>query len=118
MGVHPNGDKVHAVGPEGTAANQAERTQGQAAPETVDREGLGCVRRAARVEAAGGDPAGSRSLVGGDQGHRDAYGHAPPGLGAAHAGTLSRAAFRSAAATSSRNIAGASVAAPGSSRTR
>ena len=70
MGVHPDGNQVHAVGPEGTAAHQTARAQGQAAPETVDRERLHGVGRAARVEAAGGNPAGSRALVGGDQGHR------------------------------------------------
>src|ERR1700691_4228616 len=118
MGMHPHGNQVDAMGPEGTAAHQAARAQGQAAPETVNREGLHGVRRAARVEAAGGDPAGRRALIGGDQGDRDAYRQAAPGLGAVHAGTFPPPAFRSATSTSSRNTEGASAAAPGSSRTR
>src|ERR1700733_9459535 len=118
MGVDPDRHQIHAVRPEGATAQQASGAQGQAAPETVDREGFYRVGGAARIEAAGRDPAGGRTLVGGHQGHRHPDGEAPRGVGAAHAGTWACPAFTRAVATSSRNTEGASSAAAGSSHTR
>ena len=66
------------VGPEGPAAHQAPGRQRQTGPEAVFGEGFDGVGGAARIEAAGRDPARGRALVGGDQGHRHPYGQAAP----------------------------------------
>src|SRR5580704_6723404 len=118
MGMDTHWDEVHAVGPEGTAAQQAPGAQSQAAPEAVHGERLDRVGRTTRIEAAGRDPARGCPLVRGDQGHRHPYGQAVLGFGAGHATTLSRPALRSAVSTSPRNTEGSTAAAPGSSRTR
>ncbi len=118
MGVDSHGHQVHAVRPEGPAAQESSGAQRQASPEAMLREGLHGVGRAARIEATGRDSPRGGALVGGDQGHHDPNGQAAPGFGAAHAVTRLRPAFRSAFATSSRNTAGVSAAAAGSSRTR
>jgi hypothetical protein len=106
MGVDSNGDQVHTVGPEGTTAQQTAGAQPEATPETVHRE------------AARGDAAGGRALVGGDKGHGHPDGTAVRGGRAAHAATRPRPAFTSAFATSWRNTAGSAAAAAGSSRNR
>src|ERR1700722_17798232 len=118
MDMDTHGDEVHTVGPKGAAAQQAAGPQGQTPPETVDGEGLDRVRGAARVKAARRDPARGRALIGGDQGDRRPDGAAAGVEVVAHTGSLSRPAFMSAVATSSRNTGGGRAAAPGSSRTR
>jgi len=118
MGVDSNGDQVHTVGPEGTTAQQTAGAQPEATPETVHRESLHRVGGTTRIEAARGDAAGGRALVGGDKGHGHPDGTAVRGGRAAHAATRPRPAFTSAFATSWRNTAGSAAAAAGSSRNR
>src|SRR5277367_3994102 len=118
MGVDADRDQVHTVGSERAAAQQAAGAQSQPAPETVHRERLHRVGRAARVETTRGDTAGGRALIGGDESDGGTHGKALSGLGGAHAGTRPRPAFTRALATSRRKAAGSSVAAAGSSRRR
>ena len=79
MGVDPDRDQVHAVGPEGTAAQQAPGAQGRGRARSRARECLHRVGGAARVEATGRNPARGRTLIGGDQGDRHPHGEALAG---------------------------------------
>jgi len=104
--------------PERPATDEAPGREREPTPEPVISEGLGGVLRAARVEAAGRNPSGCRSLIG--LYHPDRGPHRPAHhIFAVHGCTCADAAARwSARCTSATNASGRSLAAAGSTRSR